>query len=389
MWSVTPLSSCAINLFNSTLADKFKIYRGMFLGAMVALTVSFLSFFLLPNIVSRTPFPHNSTLSPFQCASLNTNSVALCSDGPPLDSLEFWDCAEEVQKQDNKKKEKDIHCALECDFQEDSEGEDNVYNQTFVFKDMGLDFSPSVSNHYHVCEEESCTFITASSASPAVCDGYYTNVTCTYICETPPLTLVQLLKRPEFWVMFFMLLIIYGSNATTTTMADTICFQVLGKDGRHLYGRQRMFGSLGWGIVATTGGALIDIFSQGKDEVTYMPVVMLAGFFLVCNLVASARVPFKVHDREKLKARNVGHALCTFTFFLYLVSSSIPFLPVAHFLILTYSLTSLRFHYQPFRFLTSLCPAADSDSGRPQYGYGVDFRLDPGGGHRWGGLYPH
>lgn len=320
MWSVTPLSSCAINIFNSALADKFKIYRGMFLGAMVALTVSFLSFFLLPDIAPQTTFPDTSALLPLQCANLTTSSVALCSDRAPLDFLESFECAENVQKPGGGKKEKDLHCALECYPQEDGEGGDSMLNQTFLFKDVGLSFNTSESDHYHMCEEKSCTIITVSPAPPSSCTGQYTDVTCRYFCEVPPLTLVQLLKRVEFWLMFFLLLTIYGSNGTTTTMADTICFQLLGKDGRHLYGRQRMFGSIGWGIVATTGGALIDIFSHGKDHVTYIPVVVLAGFFLTCNLVASARVPFKVHDREKLRARNVGRAICSFTFLIYLLT---------------------------------------------------------------------
>lgn len=320
MWSVTPISSCAINIINSALADKFKIYRSMFLGAMVALTVSFLSFFILPSMVPRTPFPDTSAVSPLQCANLSSSTVTLCSNKAPLDHLEPLECVENVQKQEKEKKEKALYCALECYPQEDSVGEDDVSNQTFVFEDLGLSFNMSDSDHYHVCEDEWCTIITASPLSPSSCSGQYTDVTCRYFCEVPPLTLVELLKRGEFWMMFFLLLVIYGSNATTTTMADTICFQLLGKDGRHLYGRQRMFGSIGWGIVATTGGALIDIFSHGKDQVTYIPVVVLAGFFLGCNLVASARVPFKVHDREKLKAKHVGRALCSFTFLFFMVS---------------------------------------------------------------------
>lgn len=311
IWTVTPLSSCAINLFTSTMADKFKIYRAMFLGGMVSLSLSFLSIFLLPNIAGRTPFPHDNTTMPLQCADPNTSTLALCS-GPAPDLLASWRCNEVAEVE-----EKDRLCVLQCYDQENSD--DPASNQTFVFKDSNLNFSTSVSDHYHVCEEGLCTII-STSPSLSSCSTQYRNATCSYSCEPEPVSILRLMETAEFWVIFFLLILVYGSNSTTTTMADTICFQLLGKDGRHLYGRQRLFGSIGWGIVGLSGGALIDYFSHGKAQVNYMPVVLVGGFFLTCNLVASARIPFKIHDREKLKASRVGRALCTFPFMVYMMT---------------------------------------------------------------------
>ena len=215
--------------------------------------------------------------------------------------------------------EKQRLCVLQCYDQQNNDYSGS--NRTFVFQNLKLNFSTSVSDHYHVCEEGACTIITTSTST---CGVQHRNATCSYFCEAEPVTLMQLMERAEFWVIFVLLLIMYGSNSTTTTMADTICFQLLGKDRRHLYGRQRLFGSIGWGIVGLAGGALVDLFSHGNQEqVNYLPVVVLASTFLLCNLVASVRIPFKIHDREKLKASHVGRALCNFPFMLYLVSSSL------------------------------------------------------------------
>ncbi|MPC20694.1 Major facilitator superfamily domain-containing protein 6 [Portunus trituberculatus] len=310
IWMVTPMSSCAINLFTSAMADKFKVYRAMFLGGMVTLTFSFISFFLLPNVVTQTPMPLHSTSPPLHCTDPNASSLALCSAAVPY-NLSSWNCNE---KADNKKD--DRQCVLQCYDQQNSD--DSVLNQTVVFKDLNLNFNSDAIDQYHVCEEESCTLI-SSSSSP--CGAYHMFANCSYYCQAEPLTLLQLTQRGEFWLIFVLLITIYGGNSTTTTMADTICFQLLGKERRHLYGRQRLFGSIGWGIVGLSGGALIDYFSHGNNQqANYMPVVVLASIFLGCNLVVSSRIPFKVHDREKLKASHVGRALCNFPFLVYIVT---------------------------------------------------------------------
>ncbi|XP_063842069.1 major facilitator superfamily domain-containing protein 6-like isoform X2 [Scylla paramamosain] len=306
IWMVTPMSSCAINLFTSAMADKFKVYRTMFLSGMVTLTISFISFFLLPNVVIQTPMPHYSTSPPLHCTDLNVSTLALCSTAVP-DHLSSWKCSEKADSEKD-----DRHCVLKCYDQQ------NVFNRTFMFKDLNLNFNSVAIDQYHVCEEEFCTFI---SSSPSSCGAQHIFANCSYYCEAEPLTLLQLTQKGEFWLIFVMLIIIYGGNSTTTTMADTICFQLLGKERRHLYGRQRLFGSIGWGIVGLSGGALVDYFSHGNNkQANYIPVVVLASIFLGCNLVASFRIPFKVHDREKLKASHVGRALCNFPFLLYILT---------------------------------------------------------------------
>ncbi|KAG0699481.1 Major facilitator superfamily domain-containing protein 6 [Chionoecetes opilio] len=312
IWTVTPLASCAVNLINSALADKFKVYRAMFLGGMLTLSLSFLAIFLLPNIAPQTNLGHHNISAPSQCAHLNKSSLALCSyHDPDPESSTPWVCSHEdyVVKKTRK-------CVMQCS---DQNGTDvGETNQTFVFWDLKLNFSTSTSDHYHLCKEGSCTIISTMPLSS--CFPEPEIYTCSYICEPEPITLLELMKRVEFWVIFFLLLTVYGSNSTTTTMADTICFQLLGKEGRHLYGRQRLFGSIGWGAVGLAGGALVDFFSHGKDQVNYMPVVVVASVFLGCNLITSALIPFKVQDREKLKASRVGRALCTLPFLLFLVT---------------------------------------------------------------------
>lgn len=312
IWMVTPLSSCAINLFTSAMADKFKIYRAVFLGGMVTLTASFISFFLLPNVATPTSLPHHSSSPPLHCADVDASTLALCSAAVP-DYLSSWKCSE---KADSKKE--DRQCVLQCYDQQNSG--DDVLNRTFLFKDLSLNFNSAAVDQYHLCVEDSCTLISSSNSSPSWCGGQHVFANCSYYCEAEPPTLLQLAEKWEFWLIFVLLIIIYGGNSTTTTMADTICFQLLGKEGRHLYGRQRLFGSLGWGFVGLLGGALIDYFSHGSKQANYIPVVVLASIFLGCNLVVSARIPFKVHDREKLKASHVGRALCNFPFFVYILT---------------------------------------------------------------------
>uniref|UniRef100_A0A182QGQ2 Major facilitator superfamily associated domain-containing protein n=1 Tax=Anopheles farauti TaxID=69004 RepID=A0A182QGQ2_9DIPT len=90
----------------------------------------------------------------------------------------------------------------------------------------------------------------------------------------------------QFWLLFLFLIVSWAGMAVVVSVGDAICFEMLG-DKPHLYGNQRLWGSIGWGTVSLFAGFLVDTLSEGKltkdyTIVFYMTVVLI-GFDMLCS----------------------------------------------------------------------------------------------------------
>ncbi|XP_064099196.1 major facilitator superfamily domain-containing protein 6-like [Macrobrachium nipponense] len=114
-----------------------------------------------------------------------------------------------------------------------------------------------------------------------------------YVPDPESSTTGELLRRYEFWLLFLCLLGQYCGHITTITMQETICFSLIG-DALHKYGEQRLWGTLGWGISAVAGGALVDWYSRGMLKPDYAPAYSIAVVFLTIDLVIVGRLRFSI-----------------------------------------------------------------------------------------------
>ncbi|KAK4300980.1 hypothetical protein Pmani_026852 [Petrolisthes manimaculis] len=315
IWTITPLLSCIVNLMCSALADRFKIYRSIFLTAMAIFSFSFLSIFFLADTDSVPMTPTS------QCFTRET----------PLDMpswLFFQECGNTTLSAWLKEVGLggESSCVLHCNHSSEIQAElsnSTVFHVPVQFK---TNWPHSEMDLYDICFADNWT---AVHSTPGIdtdlnissthlsnpCQVIATDVPCTYTCKT----LADVLTTPVFWLIFILLVIVYGGNACTTTIADTICFSLLGS-ARYKYGQQRMWGSVGWGLVGSVSGALVDVFSRGKATTNYLPALIISAIFFAVNYIVSINIPFKMPDKEKLKASNVGKALCSSQLLIYLTT---------------------------------------------------------------------
>ncbi|XP_075990803.1 sugar baby transporter isoform X2 [Anticarsia gemmatalis] len=84
---------------------------------------------------------------------------------------------------------------------------------------------------------------------------------------------------PHFWTFFLLMITSWVGQAVVVTFADAICFNLLGAKVSD-YGKQRLWGSLGWGIFSLLTGVLIDLFSDGAFKDYTIAFVLMCIFML-------------------------------------------------------------------------------------------------------------
>ncbi|KAH8418715.1 hypothetical protein KR222_002804 [Zaprionus bogoriensis] len=129
--------------------------------------------------------------------------------------------------------------------------------------------------------------------------------------------------KPEFWYLFSMLALSWAGMAVVVSIGDAICFGILG-ERHHLYGRQRLCGSLGWGIFALLAGLLVDIMSdEGSTDKNYTIVFWMTLVILGFDMLASTKLKHTQTHMSSNILKDVGQmflSLRCIVFFLWCVA---------------------------------------------------------------------
>uniref|UniRef100_A0A1A9WH56 Major facilitator superfamily associated domain-containing protein n=1 Tax=Glossina brevipalpis TaxID=37001 RepID=A0A1A9WH56_9MUSC len=92
----------------------------------------------------------------------------------------------------------------------------------------------------------------------------------------------------QFWWFFGMLIISWIGMAAVVSIGDAICFAILGERG-HLYGKQRLYGSVGWGIFSILAGILVDNMSNDGEK-DYTIVFWMTAIIMVLDVLTSLKL---------------------------------------------------------------------------------------------------
>lgn len=111
-----------------------------------------------------------------------------------------------------------------------------------------------------------------------------------------------------------LLIIILFSNIISSpslALADTVTMQTL-RPNVHLYGRQRLWGSVGWGIASFLVGALVTLSHHcpnpytKSSEINYTPCFYTFGALMLLSLLTSTGFKFAYSSDDSKTVRNVG-----------------------------------------------------------------------------------
>ncbi|EFN78175.1 major facilitator superfamily domain-containing protein 6 [Harpegnathos saltator] len=166
--------------------------------------------------------------------------------------------------------------------------------------------SPSTTCLLHMNETSSCSH---STNCEVTCDNFDDD-RCLYTSIT-------------FWG--FILLMSLGTIGfnVSNSISDAICFDVLGEGGEMGYGRQRVWGTIGFGVVAFLAGYTIDLWSQGNIYKVYTPAFLLVFVFTCADLLCCRKLELPLTSRPTnilkdvlmlLRLKHIVIFLCFATF---------------------------------------------------------------------------
>ncbi|RVE46702.1 hypothetical protein evm_008665 [Chilo suppressalis] len=167
---------------------------------------------------------------------------------------------------------------------------------------------PDGSTHYPNCitkaqyQMESSLFHTSCKIT---CDNTVVNEVFQAATESYVDTTTQYTK--QFWLFFMLMIISWIGQAVVVTFADAICFNLLGDKASH-YGKQRLWGSVGWGIFSLLTGTLIDLFSDGAYK-DYTIAFILMFVFLLGDVAVSCFLKIETTKMSMSILADVGTLL--------------------------------------------------------------------------------
>lgn len=117
--------------------------------------------------------------------------------------------------------------------------------------------------------------------------------------------------RELFTILFIIILVSNVISSPSLALADTVTVQTL-RPNVHLYGHQRLWGSVGWGIASFLVGALVTLSHHCPNpftkpsEVNYTPCFYTFGALMLLALLISTRFKFAYESEDAKVAKDVG-----------------------------------------------------------------------------------
>ncbi|KOC63116.1 Major facilitator superfamily domain-containing protein 6 [Habropoda laboriosa] len=296
IYTILPISGLVAKPLFGALADKFKIHKILLLIFQTIVAIAMFTIHFIPEIDN------------------NANYTLIC-DGDA--SLQICSKTGFSQKIINNVTTDTIHmnvsCQVSCKASQDMYTEIcsnwkasqfcDLANSSIISDTDKFDFILTFDK-FHDLYIEKCMYLHIFSAQfsdniphkPA-CKNYVRTF-CSATCHNNP-TFNQLLHEAEvsekskqnstyqFHSFLWATIISWVGMAVVVSIADTICFNLFGNEKNKEYGKQKMWGSIGFGIFGISAGYLVDVFSEGKLEKDYTCIFYIMLVIMIFDIIVS------------------------------------------------------------------------------------------------------
>lgn len=301
IYTILPISGLVAKPLFGGLADKFNIHKIFFLIFQALVAISLFTVHFIPETEKNA----NITLT---CDG--DLFLKVCSEKGFSDDVLHAIVASAETSDDPK-------CQLSCKASKRAYEELCLWNPSYcamnntnISPNEKFDFIASI-NMYKDIPEKHCTNLRVSyvtfaneSARRPACKNLLVT-TCIASCQHPALQ--ELLQQSDnrnvytsltyqYHLFLWAAVMGWASMAIVVSIADAICFNLLGNERRKDYGKQKMWGSIGFGLLGATAGYLVDIFSNGEFQKDYTCIFIILLIFMIFDIITSITLKKKNHE---------------------------------------------------------------------------------------------
>lgn len=315
MYTILPIFGMLAKPIFGTIADKFRCQKKIFLAGQLLTGVAFLAIFYSPKIdTSRIVHfsCYNQTVGYFSNSSINNCTL------DELRSQNTWNkcemnCGVIDQSVLCNKWNISDHC-----------GPDSP--TTLSFTALVPAFKTKLIKDSLLFDIANITLINKTILTPP-CSTGSPLTTCNINCDDSNVNSVltetsvddqDAFASYQFWCLLTFMIIAWIGQATVISIGDAICFQLLG-DQHNSYGYQRLWGSLGWGLIGVLTGASIDVLSRGRAQKNYTSAFYTAAAFLLTDFLISLRIKHTQNTVSTSLFRGVGMLLLNIRIAVFLI----------------------------------------------------------------------
>ncbi|XP_066259293.1 major facilitator superfamily domain-containing protein 6 isoform X2 [Euwallacea similis] len=171
---------------------------------------------------------------------------------------------------------KSVTCDSECFFHPDS----------FYMRSCSVDgfINSTESSIFKLCSLDDRINVSAIDSS--------CKIRCMENLETEDTTVVQ---SETFWGFLILMSIGTIGFNVVNSISDAICFDVIGDE--YDYGKQRVWGTIGFGITALIAGYAVNVFSE--QTISYNPAIIVLVIFSAMDLLCCLRLKLPIMEAPK------------------------------------------------------------------------------------------
>lgn len=321
IYTVLPIVGLLVKPLFGIIADRFQRQKMLFLLFQILTAVPFFLIMFIPAI------PQESTVS-FHCHAGASNLRYCPKNGTYLDP-----CLTD-RIVNNEVSNDTMRCQMDCQTEPWMWNTICKYWQVEKYcdasnipSDKQLRLTGLVPMH-HIEQLDNCLYFMLNGAIlddnevPLYCPENTTDfrTSCRVTCDNDDVN--EAINRSEisnseatglyqFWLLFLFLILSWAGMAVVVSVGDAICFDMLG-DRPHLYGNQRLWGSVGWGIFSLLAGFLVDLFSNGKTTKDYTVVFFMTVVIIGVDILVSSKLK---HTQTRLSTnilKDVGQIFASY-----------------------------------------------------------------------------
>ncbi len=279
IWGLEPLVSFLCSPLWGSIADKYSKHKQIFMSFLVIGSVLYMSLLFVPPANLSTPVQSSN-------ANCTVNTDVKSCLIPKIDNandayIKFCETMCMTDKVDSKN-----FSSFVCDD-----------NGSLINCDICLGDDANVQTYLETTANDT---VTISSPSAKVICNKWSNNSCDSLkccnCED------VLSEDSGSLLLTFGLcicLVLVGTvfQSITIPFIDALCFGILAEKGRGDYGKQRMWGAVGWGIFAFISGLAVDKYNQNlnSDRTHYDPIFYMYISFAALTFLCTVFTTFPPH----------------------------------------------------------------------------------------------